>query len=228
VVNRLLEKLGDECTQLFPHGYLPVITEQITEYWRKKRAKILNSLSPLDQELKYLPQIECWRCHHGFKVPGSYVVPARSALATLVSKERMRKFSLALLGPEKNKLFPNPHGGPNYPSGPEHEMIILPTPPLDNPHVGHLIAHARNKDKGGVSEKHIICFSTIHLLYQVFVAGYRYSWAVMTSINSTHGADSDGGKLQSFGISATNRHGRGSDYRHTFLPLVFARILEES
>jgi hypothetical protein len=50
----------------------------------------------------------------------------------------------------------------------------------------------------------------------------------MTCIDSSHGGDSGGGKLQTFGVVATKKHGRGCDYRRTFLPFIFSRILQEN
>jgi hypothetical protein len=51
----------------------------------------------------------------------------------------------------------------------------------------------------------------------------------MTCIDSTHGGDSNGGKLKSFGyISFDKPDHQGSKYRHTYIPLVFSKVKEEN
>lgn len=230
MVNLLLQKLGDDCTNLFPNSCLEIVTKQIQEYWRHKRNALQQDFTlAAGIELKYLPQIETFRMQYGLKVPHAYLVRPHSELATLSNQGRLRDFATALLTAGGTTPLINPTiADTSVKDCNEHHMVILSTPPIGDNHVGSLIAHVRAHDEGGMSEKHMVCFSTIHLLYQGFIAGYRYHWKVMANIDSTHCADSAEGKLMSFGLVATKKHGRGSDYRRTFLPLIFARIKEEN
>jgi hypothetical protein len=56
----------------------------------------------------------------------------------------------------------------------------------------------------------------------------KYDGNMMACIDSSHGGDSGGGKLQSFGFVTNTWHGRGSQYRRSYVPLIFARILNEN
>jgi hypothetical protein len=57
MVNRIIDKLGDECTQLFPNGCKDIVTNQIREHWRRQRTNILSSVDDDDKILKYLPEL---------------------------------------------------------------------------------------------------------------------------------------------------------------------------
>jgi hypothetical protein len=69
----------------------------------------------------------------------------------------------------------------------------------------------------------------MNLLRQYSIACHDYGKKVMGCIDSTHGGDASGGKLMSFGIVSHTKNGnKGSDYRHGYIPLVMARVLEEN
>jgi hypothetical protein len=121
--NRLLEKLGDDITNLFPSDCLPQVKNQITGY----RKQLLASIHPDDHELKYVPEIDSFRRHYAFKLPPAYKVPARNVLSTLVSQELLCQFATHVLvgggnEPIKNKQVDGPT------QAPEHTMLILGLP----------------------------------------------------------------------------------------------------
>jgi hypothetical protein len=229
--NRLLEKLGDDITNLFPTKCLPEVKNQITGYWRNRRRDLLKNIHPSNHELRYLPQLDAFRHQFCLKLPKGYQVPPGSVLATMVSPTLLRRFANSIIVGGGNSTLPNPQVDKDSVQPPEHTMVILPLPPVDDPFVGHIVKYAREKDAKdgeGITEKHFVCFSSIHLLFQGFLAMHRYGGQIMTCIDSSHGGDSGGGKIQSFGVATTKRHGRGSDYRRTFVPFVFSRILQEN
>jgi hypothetical protein len=64
MVNCIIDKVGDECTSLFPNGCIDIVTNQIREYWRRKRRDFLSSILDVDKMIKYLPELSIFQeCH---------------------------------------------------------------------------------------------------------------------------------------------------------------------
>ena len=116
---------------------------------------------------------------------------------------------------------------------PEHEMFVSPIPDNYDEQFGQVIQYAIQKDRNDHNGKtrsldNVIPFSSTNLLRQVCVARKKYGNKLMACIDSTHGNDLEGGKLMSFGYILFDKPGNiGSKYRHTYIPLVFCRVLEE-
>jgi hypothetical protein len=179
--------------------------------------------------MKYLPELSIFRARHKLKFPQGYNVMNINDIATLASGDRLDHFAGSLLKDGKTEALRNPQLMDGLRASPQHQMIVLMLPPESDPYVGHLITEARRLDSlDQITEKHLVCFSSLHLMYQTFLARHNYANNVMACIDSSHGADSGGGKLQSCGYVTMQRRGRGGQYRRGYTPIVFARILEEN
>jgi hypothetical protein len=227
MLNRIIERLGDECEQLFPTNSIAVVSNQIREFWKQARREMTRRLAAIDRPVNYLPDIAAFRVFHGLRLPANYVVPSLEALMSMESTESIRRYSSDLFQKGGTKYLRNPHLGPKITSE-ENEMFCLTVPPVDDSYVGPLIQKALDLDYDGTASKHLVCFSTVKLLFQGFLVMAKFAGNMMACIDSSHGGDSGGGKLQSFGLVSNTWHGRGSEYRRSYIPLIFARILNEN
>jgi hypothetical protein len=142
------------------------------------------------------------------------------------SRTALRDFAVDVIKRGENIPLRNPDVGG---SQPEHEMIVLGLPASNHPTLGHLVREARQLDdkENGEAEKHIVIFSSINLLFQCLVAKEKFHSKIMANMDSTHGGDSGGGKLLSFGVtSMKSRDGRGSNYSRGYTRSSSLSILE--
>jgi hypothetical protein len=225
---RMLDLYADDVDTLFPQGCKTVVMNQIRLYWSRERKRILDKRQGHSVEVKFLTDIKVFRELHSLKLSKNFkptsdldtVLEARN-FAEVIVKEGTKTI--------RHNVKASPTGELAY--TPEHEMFCLPLPPQDDPNFGHILHKAREKDNvsSGCAEDNFVAFTCINLLRQVTIAYKRYDNRLMTCIDSTHGGDLSGGKLMSFGYVSFDKPGnQGSKYRHTYIPLVFARVKEEN
>jgi hypothetical protein len=225
---QMLDLYSDEVDTLFPHGSKTVVMNQIRSYWTRERKRILTKRQGHFVEVKYLTDIKVFREKHTLKLSTNYqptsnfdtIQQARS-LAEMIEKDGTKTL--------RHNAKASPSGELAY--TPEHETFCLPLPTSDDIDFGHIIQKAREKDAVslGSAENHFVAFSSINLLRQATIAKKKYDNHLMACIDSTHGGDSNGGKLMSFGYVSFDKPGhQGSKYRHTYVPLVFSRVKEEN
>jgi hypothetical protein len=224
---RMLDLYSDDVDTLFPHGCQSLVMNQIRLYWTRERKRILDKRNGQTVEVKFLSDIKIFRDKHALKLSGNFkptsnldtILQAR-VLAEQICNEGTKTI--------RHNLKAAPNGELAY--TPEHEMFCLPLPSEDDPDYGHIMKMAREKDNlsSGDAEDHLVPFTSINLLRQVTIASKKYGNKLMMCIDSTHGSDSIGGKLMSFGYISFDKPGnQGSKYRHTYVPSVFSRIKNE-
>jgi hypothetical protein len=223
------KKFGDETDELFPSDCLPIVRQQIREYWSKERSKLFQTEHT--DMVKYLDDMPKFRRKHSIQFSPP---PRRVSMSTISTREGIRQYAKDILdsGPTKTLVDPSLETKTRLY---EHEMFVLPLPSesdlLAHQDLADLFAEARNLDNtdDGRAEKHTICFSCINLLLQTFVVAEYFDFEVMACTDSSHNCDSGGGKLFSFGyVTMAQVHQTRHEYRRTYTPIVFARIIEES
>ena len=235
MLRRIREQYAGNVDTLFPEGCLGIVSNQIKVYWRRKRKTLLKEGDPERILVQYLPDIQSFFLSHTLVIPGTFEVV--SYLPTVMETRQFAE-RLFLLG-TKPVLYSKSRSpsttstsAVNTKRTAEHEMICLAIPSLDDSDYGSIVQKAKEKDDSSGPNKaqdHIVVFSSMNLLRQYTIACHDYGMKVMGCIDSTHGGDASGGKLMSFGIVSHTKNGnKGSDYRHGYIPLVMARVLEEN
>jgi hypothetical protein len=222
----LTKKYGDETKELFPSDCVPIVRQQIREYWSKTRSRLLDVEH--EDMVKYIEDIPKFRDKHALRFPDPIVPVSMSSLST---REGIRQYSRDVLEAGPTLTLPDPTLETKtrlY----DHEMFVLPMPPdsCGDERIDSCLKHARQLDSvdNHQSEKHFICFTTMNLLTQVFVVAKKFNWHIMAATDSSHNSDSGGGKLFSFGfVTMAQVHNTRHTYRRTYSPVIFARILEE-
>jgi hypothetical protein len=224
VYQMVLEKFGDNLHQFFPDNCLAIVKNQIKEYWGRTRIRLLKEarLSTEQLRLQYVHDIARFRETHKLSLPNKYKPPQ---VYNLLSVSGSAAFAADALS-HGTKTITNPSVKKG--SQPDHEFFVLPLPSSAHPSLGHHVQFCENKDIGNTAQTHSICFSSINLLRQCYIALVVFKWQLMACIDSTHGGDASGGLLLSFGFVSNMKHGRGSEYRHTYTPVVMCRCLNEN
>jgi hypothetical protein len=227
MLRRIREQYAGNIDTLFPDDCLDIVSNQIKEYWKRRRRDILKGEDPDKILVRYLPDIRRFYHDHLLVIPTEFKV---EAYIPTIKDARCFAERLLKLG---TKTVPYKRlGSPISTRTAEHEMICLPIPSEEDPDYGHIVLKAREKDNASGQNRaydHLVIFSSINLLRQFTVAHHDYLCKVMACIDSSHGADANGGKLMSFGMVTHKKSGnKGCDYRHGYFPLVLARILEEN
>ncbi len=237
MLRRIREQYACNVDTLFPGGCLSIVCNQIKVYWRGKRKKLLKDGDPERILVQYLPDIQTFFLKHTLVIPRSFMV-----VSYIPTVQETCLFAEKLFLSGTNSVLYKKSGSPDSTQlavvcsstrTAEHEMICLAIPSLEDPDYGSIVLKATEKDDSSGPNKaqdHIVVFSSMNLLRQYTIVYHDYGNMVMACIDSTHaGGDSSGGKLMSFGIVSHLKNGnKGSDYRHGYIPLVMARVLEEN
>jgi hypothetical protein len=203
------------------------VSNQIKVYWKRRYQEKVKGEDPDKILVRYLPDIKIFYREHSLVIPIGFKVEAY-----IPSIKEARCFAERLLNLGTVPVSYEKTGSPHCARTAEHEMFCLSIPSMEDPDYGHIVVKAKEKDDLSGENKaqdHLVVFTTLNLLRQVTIASHDYGNHVMACIDSTHGGDASGGKLMTFGIVSHRKSGhKGHDYRHGYIPLVLARVLEEN